>query len=378
MQLRKLGVEEELLLVDPETREPAPHAPTVLQHAAQHAAQQGVEAEVADLDAELYRHQLETRTPPVTDLGELRAHLVRRREVAAQAAEAVGLRVMAAGTLPLHAGTPQPTRDDRYLDMLGLYGEIARPAGTCGMHVHVDIDSPEQGVAVIDAIAPWLPLLLAVGANSPFHHGRDTSYASWRSQVWSRWPSAGPTEPFGSLAGYRDACAALIASGAARDVGMLYFDARLAKAAPTVEIRISDVCTDPDDAILVAALTRALVTHLVEGGDRGTSDEGAPWRSEQLRAAQWRAARYGLSERLLDPRTGEQTPARDVLAGLLATVREELTAYDDLDLVTDGIERVLAAGGSVRQRAAFERNGGSLAAVVDDLVLRSAAASTPA
>ncbi|MBC9734423.1 glutamate--cysteine ligase [Nocardioides marmotae] len=365
MEPRTVGVEEELLLIDPETREAAPRAPQVLA------------AGSAELDQELFRHQVEVQTQPTADLDDLRRQLLRSRRLAAEAAGAADLWTAAVGTSPL-GGEPVFTREDRYLDMSERYGEVARPEGTCGMHVHVAIDSPEEGVVVLDGLVPWLPALLAISANSPYHEGSDTRHASWRSQVWSRWPSAGPTERFGSLERYREVSRLLIASGAARDDGMLYFDARLSADHPTVEVRVADVCTDPDDAVLVAALVRALVTHVAAGADRtGRADRAATdppadlWRVELVRAAQWRAARYGLAERLLDPCTAEPVPARDVLRALVATVREELEAAGDLDRVEDGVARVLAAGGAPRQRAAYERAGGSLAAVVDDLVART-------
>ncbi|HWI42825.1 MAG TPA: glutamate--cysteine ligase [Nocardioides sp.] len=364
MDPRTVGVEEELLLVDPETRRGSPHSQQVLKHWQEHHSDEDAEP----LDHELFRHQIETRTPPLTDLAELHRALVRSRQAVAESAGAVGIAAMAAGTLPLPGPAPQTTRDDRYLDMIDRYGEIARPGGTCGMHVHVAIDSEEEGVEVIDDLATWLPVVLAVSANSPFFHGRDTSYASWRSQIWAQWPSAGPTEPFGSLEGYRTVSRRLIASGAARDEGMLYFDARLARDYPTVEVRISDVCTDPDDAVLIAAIVRGLVTR-----DRQACPpaDRALWRTELVRAAQWRAARYGLGDRLLDPITAEVAPARAVLEHLVDTIREQLEATGDLDLVEEGTRRVLAEGGSVRQRAAYERSGGSLSAVVDDLVRRT-------
>lgn len=356
-----MGVEEELLLVDPETRAVAPRSEQVLEAAEGHPH--------ADLlDHELFRHQIETRTQPVTDLGELREQLVVQRKAAAEAAAELGLVTMASGTSPLPGGDPQVTQDDRYLDMMKRYGEIVRPAGTCGMHVHVHVTSDEEGVRVIDGLTPWLPLLLAISTNSPYFHGRDTGHASWRARLWGHWPSAGPTERFGSLQRYRELSAWLIASGAARDEGMLYFDARLSRANPTVEVRVSDVCADPDDAMLIAALVRALAAQALAPDGLGVT---ASWRSEMLRAAQWRAARYGLSGHLIDPATAEPVPARGALERLIATVRGPLEETGDLDLVTAAVPRVLSATGASRQRAAYERSGGDLRAVVDDLVART-------
>lgn len=362
---RTLGIEEELLLVDPATRRLAPRSQAVLQHAVEPPGA----APDEQLDKELFRHQLEIRTTPLADLGEVRSHLVLQRRAAAEAAERAGVLVAAAGTSPVASGEPEVSRDDRYVAMLHEYGEIARLAGICGMHVHVGIASDEEGVAVIDRIAPWLPVLLAISANSPYADGRDTGYHSWRSQVWARWPSVGPPQRFGSAAAYRQVCRAMIASGAARDEGMLYFDARLSPNNPTVEVRISDVCADPDDALLVGALARALVVELACEAERG---DGEPvWRTELLQGAKWRAARYGVSDRLLCPTTMELRPAREVLESLVGRTRPALEVCGDLDLVRDGIERVLAGGGASRQHAAFERSGGDLTAVVDDLVTRT-------
>lgn len=362
MDRRTLGVEEELLLVDPETRATAPRAEQVLRHAAAH------DPEPADeLDHELFAHQLETRTPPVSDADDLRRHLVRLRRRAARAAEAVGVLTAATGAVLLQGGPPRTTRDDRYLAMIATFGEIARPGGTCGQHVHVRVDSDAEGVRAIDAITPWLPVLLAISANSPFYHQRDTRYASWRSQAWAQWPSTGPTEAFGSADAYHDVSRRLVASGAAMDLGMLYYDARLSVHQPTVEVRISDVCTDPDDAVLIAVLVRALVCQALDGAGLASGR----WRSELLRAARWRAARYGLTDRLLDPVTGDLAPARTVLEQLLAAVGDQLDENGDEDLARTSLPRVLAGGGATRQRVAHERSGGSIPAVVDDLVSRT-------
>jgi carboxylate-amine ligase len=236
------------------------------------------------------------------------------------------------------------------------------------MHVHVEIGSQDEGVAVIDRIAPWLPTLLALSANSPFVDGRDTRYASWRAQLWARWPTAGPTERFGSLAGYREVCRMLLDSGAARDEGMFYFDARLSAGQPTVEVRVSDVCTDPDDAIAVAVLARALVeTAATEWAEESPL---TPWRAEALRAAQWRASRFGVADQLIDPSSRELRPARAVVEALVDAVRPALEEAGDLDGVLPRLERILHGGGAARQRAAYERSG-TVQGVVDDLIDRT-------
>ncbi len=139
------------------------------------------------------------------------------------------------------------------------YGLTAQEQLTCGCHVHVSVESDEEGVAVLDRMRVWLPVLLALSANSPFWQGKDTRYGSYRSQVWGRWPSAGPVEIHGSAEAYHARVRSLVATGALRDEGMIYFDARLSHRYPTVEVRVADVCLDPADTVLLATLVRGLV-----------------------------------------------------------------------------------------------------------------------
>lgn len=367
---RTLGIEEELLLVDPETREVTGRSHRMMKHRREHPDQPpaGGSSAAGDLDQELFLHQIETHTEPVVDLDRGLEQVVAARRTAGRAARAADAVAVAAGTLPLSAGPARVTPDDRYRSIVDTFGAVGRTGGTCGMHVHVAVDSDEEGVAVLDRVRPWLPVLLAVSANSPYADGADSGYASWRAQVWGRWPTAGPAEPFGSAARYHEVAARLQAYGAALDPGMLYFDARLSVAHPTVEIRVADVCTDPLDAALVAGLARALVETAAR---EWHAQRPAPsWRGDLLRAAHWRASRYGMAGSLVHPLEGVVRPAREVLASLVGAVAPALEEAGDASFVAAGVERVLAAGGAVRQRAAFER-GGDLLAVVDDLVART-------
>jgi carboxylate-amine ligase len=369
--VRTVGLEEELLLLDPRTREVAPAARRVLKEFREHGRGRARPRPATDeVDQELFRHQLETRTDPTRDLRDAFAQLVSARRTAGEAARAVGLATAACGMVPLGGEQSAVSPNDRYRDMVDRYGDVAREGGTCGMHVHVAIGSDDEGVGVLDRIAPWLPVLLALSANSPFARGRDTGYASWRAQVWSRWPSAGPTEQFGSVAGYRATCRMLLDTGAARDEGMLYFDARLSASQPTLEVRISDTCTDPVEAAVVAALARGLV----ETGARSWADDRPVphWRAEALRAAHWRASRYGLSDDLVDPSARALRPAREVLDALVSDLRPVLAEAGDLDLVQTGLDRAVRDSGAARQRAAYERTG-TVEGVVDDLVSRTEA-----
>jgi carboxylate-amine ligase len=365
--VRTFGVEEEFLLVDPDAGRVVERAAAVLR-----------EVPVGHdlVDHELLEHLLETRTEPCTEMADARKQLVEARRLVGQAARDTGVAVVASGTAPTSFAVDdvEVSPKDRYRDMVNEFGAIARNAGTCGMHVHVGIGSREEGIGIIDRLRPWLPVVLALSVNSPYAEGRDSGYASWRSQVWSRWPTAGATELFGDVATYDALVGDLEAAGAARDAGMVYFEARLAEAQPTVEVRVADVCTDPEDTLVLAAAVRAIVTTAAAEWEAGTAPPA--WRSELLRAAAWRAGRYGLAGTLVDPRARDGqhalAPAREVLEAFVARVRPALEEAGDLDLVTAGFERLIGATGAARQRAAYERTG-SVEGVVADLVDRTEA-----
>ena len=185
----------------------------------------------------------------------------------------------------------------------------------------------------MDRIRPWLPVLLALSANSPFWQGRDSAYASFRYQAWSRWPSAGPTDSFGSVEVYQQTVQQMVSTGTLLDSGMVYFDARLSEHYPTLEVRIADVCLFADDALLVAALTRALVETEARRWRAGSAIPAH--RIEMLRLATWRASRSSMDDVLLNPHTGLPEPATTVWPAVKFQVSvHELTGLPRLVMAT--------------------------------------------
>jgi len=191
-------------------------------------------------------------------------------------------------------------------------------------------------------------VLLALSANSPFAGGTDTGYASYRRLVWDRWPTAGVIGHLPDAAAYHALVQQLIDTGAARDRGMIYFDARLSASYPTVEIRVCDVVPTVDEAVTLAGLCRALVANCA------SAPPAAALRPELLRAAYWRAARWGMSGDLVDLRGDPRlVPAWTLAATLVDELGEALDATGDGDRITAGLERIRATGtGAQRQRDA--------------------------
>ncbi|GAB3861045.1 glutamate--cysteine ligase [Nocardioides maradonensis] len=358
-EVRTVGVEEEFLLVHN-------GSPLLASVGDEVVATAGRIAE-GQFEHEFKQEQAEIGTAPHRAIADVERDLRSRRSVLAEAAARHDVRLLASATSPLDQDS-STTVDRRYERMREVFGELARVQLTCGMHVHVAIASPEEGVAVLDRIRGWLPVLTALSTNSPYVAGEDTGYASYRSILWGLWPSAGATEPFGTVDTYERARADLIATGAALDDGMIYFDARLSASYPTVEVRVCDVCADVADAPVLAALVRALVATAARHAAAGFAAPSL--RGELLAAARWRAARWGLEDQLVDPAERRLVPAGELVDRLVDLVALELARAGDDTMVADGLARIRRRGTGARlQREAYAAGG--MAAVVETLADRT-------
>ncbi|MEV5744580.1 glutamate--cysteine ligase [Microbispora rosea] len=355
-----VGVEEEFHVVDLGTRQLVPRAGLLLQQLPPDRFTQ-----------ELHRSVVEANTRPCTSLEDLSRELTGLRADAVAAADGLGLGIVAAGTVPLaDPETMKISPDPRYEQMLADYQVLAREQLICGTQVHAEVRDRDLAVAVTHRLAPWPPPLLALSCSSPCWMGADTGYASFRSMVWQRWPTAGPAARFESAEEYDAMVDELIRSGVISDPGMLYFDVRPSAHVPTVELRVCDACPRVDDIVLIAGLFRALVSReldaLAAGGPRSAAEESV--RTELVRAASWRAARSGLDGELVDPVEGVPRPARTVVGRMVEGLRPQLEESGDWALVSSLASRALADGESAaRQREAFRR-GGRLTDVVDVLL----------
>jgi carboxylate-amine ligase len=358
---RTFGVEEEFFLVDPATGQPAPVAELSMRQAAR---QQRSRKDPA-LALEVKEEQLEAVGPVCSTLQELSEAIRLGRTMADEAARTVGARAVALATSPVPAHStlvPHP----RYLNMATRFGLTLREQLTCGFHIHVQVGSGEEGVGVLDRIRVWLPVLLALSANSPFWQGSDTGYASFRYQAWNRWPTAGPCERFGSEREYRRHIQSLLATGVLLDEGMVYFDARLSRNHPTVEVRIADVCMDPAHAAAIAAAVRALVERAAQEWRTGTP---APRPSAaQLRLAAWQASQSGVEGNLVHPVLNTPCPATEAVQALLAYAGPALASTGDEEQVTLELARILATGTGARRQRETMLNSQRLTAVVMDAV----------
>lgn len=352
--MRAVGVEEEFLLVDTDHGRTTPAASRALRVAIERGSAGGDVAHGA-LVHELQEQQLETYTSPQVSMASLEIELRSWRDVAATAAGEVGARLVASATSPVRV-EPQRVRNPRYDQMAERFGIVTDEQLTCGCHVHVEVESTAEAVGVLDRIRVWLPALLALSANSPFWQGRDTRYASFRTQALGRWPAYGPMELIGTAAAYEELIERLLAAEVLLDRGMLYFDARASHRYPTVEIRVPDVCLEVRDAVLIATLCRALVE--TGAAEWAAGEPAPPVPAVLLRLATWHASRWGIDRDLLDPLTSRPLPAADVVDRLVDRVRPALHDSGDETRVAEGIDRIFRRGnGATWQRHLFAESG---------------------
>ena len=310
------------------------------------------------VEAELNRSQVETGTRVCTTLAEIRAELERLRRLLREAAARAGCSVVSAGTHPTAAPEDSEVNPakERYRRLEQEFQAVAREQLVNGCHVHVGIADRDLAIEVLDRVRPWLAPVVALAANSPFWAGADSGYASYRTEVWTRWPLTGMPEPLASRADYDGLVTALQAVEALPDATFLYWDVRPSARYQTLEFRAADACLTVDDAVMVAGLWRAIARTAAEEARAG--EPRAVLRGELIDAARWRAARYGVQGTLVDLTEGRTAPAGAVVDRLLAHLRPALEAAGDWDEVNGLVERTLACGnGAMRQRAALACRG---------------------
>ncbi|MDF3312008.1 glutamate--cysteine ligase [Rhodococcus sp. T2V] len=350
-----MGVEEEFVLVDPDTGAP------FLGNSAVAAAGQALGI---DLQLELSRCQIETATPVCTQLADLQAEVRRARTLTAAAAAQTGAALLAVGVPPFGRPPRSITDLPRYRRLADHYGQLGEQV-ICGAHVHIGIPDREVAVQVSNHLRPWLPALLALTANSPIIAGRDTGYASWRHMLWARWPGAGPPPYFDSAGHYDDEVVEMLEYEVILDPAMIYWDVRVSAHLPTVEVRVADVPATVEETVLLAVLVRALVAaalRAIRGGHRAPRVD-----PHRLRSAYWRAARDGITGRGIDLASGCRVPATEPIRRLLDHIRPVLEAAGDYHGTRAEVMRILATGnGAARQRRVLQ--DGTLPDVLDMLI----------
>jgi carboxylate-amine ligase len=357
-----VGVEEEFLLVDEGSRRTVPRAAAVLAHAPMRQLPIG-----AGLQRELQSSQVELATGVCTNLAALRQQLLAGRQLLTVAAKREAAMLISSGTPILPSSHRPVTAGTRFEAISDVYQGQAAKNQSCGCHVHVGVPDRETAVAVVNHLRPWLPTLLALSVNSPFDDGEDTGFGSWRTLELAGFPGSGVPPVFESADDYDEQVGRLVTAGVLVDPAMTFWLARPSPRFPTVEVRVADAACTADEAVLQAALTRALVRTALGDIANGLA---APVVDDQvLSAALWSAARYGLAGPGVDPLSGQRMPAEDLVARVVDRVGPALQETGDLERALEVIKTLLAVGtGAERQRQAAESGHTAVVDMLNELV----------
>jgi glutamate---cysteine ligase / carboxylate-amine ligase len=345
-----VGIEEEFQILSAESYELVQRYEEV----AEAAADERLRPELMKSTVEVATHIART----VPEAAEGAADL--RRTVREAAADRDAL-IAAAGTHPFSRWEHQEiTEAERYEKIREGLRWVAERVLIFGLHVHVGIASPHQAIAVANALRTWLPELVALSANSPFWHGRDTGLASTRSKVFDTMPRSGLPPAFASWEEFELMIERATKAGFFRDYTFLWWDVRPHPKLGTLELRVCDAQTRLASVGAIAALFQSLVATLAERFER---DGSLPIQPYTLIAEnKWRAVRYGLDARLVDLERDEERPARAAVADLLDSTR---AAAAHLGCADDhaAVEALLERGTGADEQRRIHADGGSLLAV---------------
>ena len=338
-----VGIEDEVMVLDPDTFELAPRAREVLARA----------GEDERFKLELPASQLEIVVGPFSTVAEAAAALLEGRRALSRHADGL-VRLAAAGVHPSSSGVGELNRTERYMRTIREYGEIAQRQLVCALQVHVAIPGADRALAVYNAARHYLPWLAALAANAPFYEGRDPGLASTRAKLGELLPRQGVPPGLESWEAYADALAWGAASGAFPDASSWWYELRPHPRFGTLELRVPDGQSTVHDAAAIASVAQALCAWLAEAGDRGGRARPVPtWRIEQNR---WSACRYGVEGRMADLYTGVTRPTRDCLHELLDALEPVAVRLGG----TEGISRareLVDVNGAIAQRRVAEQAG---------------------
>ena len=310
-----VGIEEEHLLVDRETRDLANDPPAAMLEECAYLCE-------GQVSPEFLRAQIEVGTRVCNTIDEARWDLARLRRVIVQVAGRHGLAPIAASTHPFaHWLMQKRTEKDRYRALAREMQASARRLLICGMHVHVGIDDDELRIDLMNQLAYFLPHLLAMSCSSPFWEGENTGLKSYRLTVFDALPRTGLPEPFASFAEYQRHVNVLIEAGVLEDATKIWWDLRPSARYPTLETRIMDVCTRLDDAVSLAALVVSLLRMLFRL--RRSNQRWRIYARMLVNENRWRARRYSFDDGLIDLAKGQVVPFETLLDELIELVLDD-------------------------------------------------------
>ena len=313
----RFGIEEELFLANLKSRG-APQGSVETFHKA-------AQKRLKSVEREMLQNQVEICTSPSESFEDARFSLAGLRQGLAEVGREHGLLVFAAGTHPTALWPNQKeTEKTRYEGMINDLQIVGRRSVVCGLHIHVEVPSPDARVDLMNRLLPFLPLLLALSTSSPFWEKRRTGLAGYRMRAYAELPRSGLPELFDNAADYERYVVGMTKSGAVKDATYFWWHIRPSTRFPTLELRVADSCTKLDDTLTIAALYRCLVRLVDRRPDIHAQLTGASrgFVMENL----WRAERAGVHAKLIDEASMTVVPIRKMVDHLLDLIAEDMAA----------------------------------------------------
>ena len=315
-----IGIEEEYLLVDIESRDLINDSPPELM-------QTCYELSGGQVSPELMRSQIEVGTKVCHTLGEAREDLTRLRNIIIEVSSRYGFAPIAVSTHPFARWQEQKqTEKERYTELTLEMQAAARRLLICGMHTHVGLVDEELRIDLMNQLSYFLPHLLALSCSSPFWEGRDMGLKSYRLTVFDALPRTGLPERFESYAEYQRHIDILIKAGLVKDASTIWWDLRPSARFPTLETRIMDVCTHIDDALALVSLNTCILRMLYRL--RRDNQRWRVYAHMLIDENRWRAMRYSYDEGLIDLAKGEVIPYQQLLEELIEIVWQDAIELD--------------------------------------------------
>ncbi len=350
-----LGVEEELQVIDPETRELRSHVAEIFAEGRH---------ELRDrLKPEMHQPVVELGTAICQDIHDVRREVIGLRRSIVELARRNGMRVAAAGTHPFsHWADVGITPDDRYAQIVADFQVVARANLIFGLHVHVGIEDREDQIHLMNAARYFLPHLLALTANSPFWLGRDTGWHSYRSKIFDKFPRTNIPDFYNSYGEYESYIQLLLKTNCIRDRKQVWYDIRPHPYFSTLEYRVCDIPMRAEETIAIAALIQALTAKLWKLMDQNLGFR--LYRRALMMENKWRAARYGMEGKLIDFRKEEEIPIPFLIEEILEFVDDVLDELGSRAEV-EKIRWIVAHGNGARRQLEVYRHTGDFRALMD-------------
>ncbi|MDE3254026.1 MAG: carboxylate-amine ligase [Bacteroidota bacterium] len=350
-----LGVEEEYMVLDPQTRELKSHEQKIVQ--------EGQKFLKDKVKAEMHQAVVEVGTDICANIEEAFKDVASLRGNIAQIAGDLGLWIGASGTHPFsHWETQLITDHIRYNEIVNELQEAARSNLIFGLHVHVGMEDRKMAIHIANTARYFLPHVYALSTNSPFWEGRDTGYKSFRTKVFDKFPRTGIPDFFDNIEAYESYVNLLIKTNCIDNAKKIWWDLRVHPFFNTVEFRICDVPMTINETITIAALFQAICAKLYKL--RGQNLNFMIYRRPLINENKWRASRYGIDGTLIDFGKETEVNTRALILELLDFVDDVLDDLGSRDVI-NYVTRIFETGtGADRQLAVF-RETGSLVNVVD-------------